>query len=217
MNDPFAGLSRTELESLLKRTLVYAVWLSKRYGNARYHVDLEPEDLVSRVIDDTWRGRRKWDPERQTRQQFTRGCIRSYISHFFESIASNVDTHSPEFFEDPLKFASDTDTYRERITIETIRRTFEEQDQPDLLCEFRELLEEITFTVESDHPDIVPLWALVRDENLNLKYDMKELCSRLNLDPTTGGPGYQRYNRMRNKLERVVERCRSNDPNGGAP
>ena len=73
MNDPFAGLSRTELESLLKRTLVYAVWLLKRYGNARYHPDLDPEDLVSRVIDDTWRGRRKWEPERQTRQQFTRG------------------------------------------------------------------------------------------------------------------------------------------------
>ena len=58
MNDPFAGLSRAELESLLKRTLIYAVWLLKHYGNARYHPDLDPEDLVCRVIDDTWAGRR---------------------------------------------------------------------------------------------------------------------------------------------------------------
>ena len=217
MNDPFTGLSRAELESLLKRTLIYAVWLLKRYGNARHHPDLDPEELVCRVIDDTYSGRRNWDPGRQTRIQFTRGCIKSYVSHFFESLASNVDTHSPEYFEDPAVFARDTDTCRERLAIETIRSTFEEQDQPDLLCEFQELLQEITLTVELDHPEIVPLWVLVRDENLNLKHDMKELCSRLNLDPTTGGAGYQRYNRMRNKLERVVESCRSDDPNGGSP
>ena len=217
MNDPFAGLSRTELESLLKRTLIYAVWLLKHYGNARHHPDLDPQDLVHRVIDDTLAGRRNWDPGRQTRQQFTRGCIRSYISHFFESIASHVYTYDPEYFEDPSMFTTDTDTPWDRMTIETIQSTFEEQNQPDLLCEFRELLAEVTVAVESHYPDMIPLWTLVRDENLNLKHDRQEICNRLNLDPTTGGPDYQRYNRMRNKLERVVESCRSTDPNGGAP
>ena len=217
MNDPFAGLSRTELESLLKRTLIYAVWLLKHYGNARYHPDLDPEDLVCRVIDDTWGGRRKWDPGKQTRIQFTRGCIRSYVSHFFESLASNVSSYDPDYFEDPAMFATDTDTYRDRMTSEIIRKTFEEQDQPDRLCEFQEFLKEITLRVESDHPDMIPLWMLVRDENLSLKHDMKEICNRLNLDPTTGGPGYQRVSRMRKSLKLVVESCRSDDPNGGAP
>ena len=217
MNDPFAGLSRAELESLLKRTLIYAVWLLKHYGNSSYHPDLDPEDLVCRVIDDTWAGRRNWDPGRQTRQQFTRGCIRSYVSHFFESLASHVTAYDPDYFEDPAMFATDTDTYRDRMTSETIRNTLEEQDQPDRLCEFQEILKEITLRVESDHPDMIPLWILVRDENLSLKHDMKEICNRLNLDPTTGGPGYQRVSRMRKNLERVVESCRSDDPNGGAP
>ena len=217
MNDPFAGLSRTELESLLKRTLIYAVWLLKHYGNSRHHPDLDPQDLVHRVIDDTLAGRRNWDPGRQTRQQFTRGCIRSYISHFFESLASNVYTYDPVYFEDPAMFATDTDSPWDRMTIETIQSTLEEQDQPDLLYEFRELLEEVTLAVESHYPDMIPLWVLVRDENLNLKHDRQEICNRLNLDPTTGGPDYQRYNRMRHKLERVVESCRSTDPNGGAP
>ena len=103
------------------------------------------------------------------------------------------------------------------MDIETIQSTLEEQDQPDLLYEFRELLEEVTLAVESHYPDMIPLWVLVRDENLNLKHDRQEICNRLNLDPTTGGPDYQRYNRMRHKLERVVESCRSTDPNGGAP
>ena len=110
-----------------------------------------------------------------------------------------------------------TDTPWDRMTIETIQSAFEEQDQPDLICEFRELLAEVTVAVESQHPGMIPLWTLVRDENLNLKYDRREICNRLNLDPTTGGPDYQRYNRMRNKLKRVVESCRSTDPNGGAP
>ena len=61
MNNPFTGLSRTELDSLLKRTLIYAVWLLKHYGNARYHPDLDPEDLVQRVIGDTWTCRRNWN------------------------------------------------------------------------------------------------------------------------------------------------------------
>ena len=217
MNDPFAGLSRTELESLLKRTLIYAVWLLKHYGNARHHPDLDPQDLVHRVIDDTLAGRRNWDPGRQTRIQFTRGCIRSYVSHFFESLASHVSSYDPDYFEDPAMFATDTDTYRDRMTSETIRNTLEEQDQPDRLCEFQEILKEITLRVESDHPDMIPLWMLVRDENLSLKHDMKEICNRLNLDPTTGGPGYQRVSRMRKNLQRVVESCRSDDPNGGAP
>ena len=217
MNDPFAGLSRAELEFLLKRTLIYAVWLLKQYGNARHHPDLDPEDLVCRVIDDTWAGRRNWDPGRQTRIQFTRGCIRSYVSHFFESLASNVNSYDPDYFEDPAMFTTDTDTCRDRMTSETIRNAFEEQDQPDLLCECQEILKEITLRVESDHPDMIPLWMLVRDENLSLKHDMKEICSRLNLDPTTGGPGYQRVSRMRKNLKRVFESCRSDDPNGGAP
>ena len=97
------------------------------------------------------------------------------------------------------------------------RNTFEEQDQPDRLCEFQETLKEITLRVESDHPDMITLWMLVRDENLSLKHDMKEICNRLNLDPTTGGPGYQRVSRMRKNLERVVESCRSDDPDDRAP
>jgi len=64
---------------------------------------------------------------------------------------------------------------------------------------------------------MIPLWMLERDENLSLKHDMKEIRNRLNLDPTTGGTGYQRVSRMRNNLKRVVERCRSDDPNDGAP
>jgi len=114
-------------------------------------------------------------------------------------------------------FATDTDTYRDRMTSEIIRNTFEEQDQPDRLCEFQEILKEITLRVESDHPEMIPLWMLVRDENLSLKHDMKEICNRLNLDPTTGGPGYQRVSRMRKNLKRVFESCRSDDPNDRAP
>ena len=216
MNDLFTGLSRAELESLLKRTLIYAVWLLKPYGTARHHPDLDPEDLVCRVIDDTLSGRRNWDPGRQTRIQFTRGCIKSYVSHYFESLAAQVRTYDPDYFEDPAIFATDNDTAQDRMNIETIQRTFEEQDQPDRLCEFRELLNDVTCAVESDCPDIFPLWALVRDENLNLKHDRREICERLNLDPTTGSPDYQRYTRMRHKLEHVVENCRSTDPNSGA-
>jgi hypothetical protein len=128
-----------------------------------------------------------------------------------------VSSYDPNYFEDPAMFTTDTDTSRDRMTSETIRNAFEEQDQPDRLCEFQEILKEITLRVESDHPDMIPLWILVRDENLSLKHDMKEICSRLNLDPTTGGPGYQRVSRMRKSLKRVVESCRSDDPNGGAP
>ena len=217
MNNPFTGLSNAELEHLLNRTLLFTVWLLRRRGRARYHPDLDPEDLVYRVVDDTWSGRRNWNPKRQTREQFTTGCIRSYISHFFESLASNVGTYDPQYFEDPAMYAVDADTFPDWTTTKTMQNTLEEQDQPDRLYEIHELLAEITAVVESRYPKIIPLWLLVRDEHLNLKYDMKEICNRLDLDPTTGGPDYQRFNRMRNKLERVVQTCRGDDPNGGAP
>ena len=134
----------------------------------------------------------------------------------FVSVESRAITKLTEIIEcSPIN--SRTDTSWDRMIIETIQSTFEEQNQPDLLCEFRELLEEVTLAVESHYPDMIPLWILVREENLNLKHDRKEICNRLNLDPTTGGPGYQRVSRMRKNLERVVESCRSDDPNGGAP
>ena len=49
MNNPFTGLSNAELEHLLNRTLLFTVWLLRRRGRARYHPDLDPEDLVYRV------------------------------------------------------------------------------------------------------------------------------------------------------------------------
>ena len=168
-------------------------------------------------MDDTDSGRRNWETGRQTRFQVTRGLIKSYVSHFFESVAAHVRTRDPDYYECPAIFATDNDTSQDRRTIETIQRRFEEQDRPDRLCEFRELLKDVSCVVESDCPEILPLWTLVRDENLNLKHDRQEICKRLNLNATTGGPDYQRYNRMRHKLEHVVESCRSTDPNGGGP
>ena len=217
MNDPFAGLSRAELASLLKKTLAFTIWLLKKHGRARFHPDLDPEDLVCRMIDDVYADKRHWDPERQTRLKFTTGCVKSYVSHFFESLASQVDSHDPEYFHDPAAFARNTEIPGETPVNGLIQDACEEHCCPEHLYALQELLTEITVKVESRYPQVAPLWALVRDEKLNLKSDVTEICERLNLDPTTGGADYQKFTRMRNKLAQVVDTCRGVELTSGGP
>ena len=60
--------------------------------------------------------------------------------------------------------------------------------------------------VQADgEPHLIRLWELVYLESYDLKRDRVELCARLGLDPTAGGPDYQRFNRCRIRLKELVE------------
>ena len=184
-------LKPDELKTLLIRVTAYALWkLGTRSGHSP---EMEAEELTQRAIGDTLAERRRWNRERATLEQHLRGAIKSYISHYFDSLAAKARvTHSPDL----ESLANDATT-------------------PEDLLNLQYLTHRIRKAVHTeDDPLLHQTWHLLESEGWDLKTDSHYFCQQLGLDTTTGGPDYQRWNRLRNRLRSITQRCVTSEQQG---
>ena len=184
-------LKPDELKTLLIRVTAYALWkLGTRSGHSP---EMEAEELTQRAIGDTLAERRRWNRERATLEQHLRGAIKSYISHYFDSLAAKARvTHSPDL----ESLANDATT-------------------PEDLLNLQYLTHRIREAVHTEDDQLLhQIWHLLESEGWDLKTDSHYFCQQLGLDTTTGGPDYQRWNRLRNRLRSITQRCVTSEQQG---
>jgi hypothetical protein len=147
---------------------------------------MEAEELTQRAIGDTLAERRRWNRERATLEQHLRGAINSYISHYFDSLAAKARvTHTPD--------------------LETL---VQDPTTPEDLLSLQYLTHRIREAVHAeDDPLLRQTWYLLETEGWDLKTDSHYFCQQLGLDGTTGSADYQRFNRVRNHLRSITQRC----------
>ncbi len=177
-------LKPDDLKKLLIRVTAYALWkLGTRSGHSP---EMEAEELSQRAIGDTLAERRRWNRERATLEQHLRGAINSYISHYFDSLAAKARvTHTPD--------------------LETLAQ---DPTTPEDLLNLQYLTHRIREAVHAeDDPLLRQTWYLLETEGWDLKTDSHYFCQQLGLDGTTGSADYQRFNRVRNHLRSITQRC----------
>ena len=189
-----AELRRQLTETLFLQIGKYAaVILGNRVGS---DPDTCPEDLAMRAIADTLDGIRNWNPEKTTLKIYFRGCVKSYISHYFESLAYKRRHDVRE--SDGLTHKSGYSNGAESLPVD--------HTTPEELAIVQQTLEAIDRLVfEQGAPELIRMWELVWKEHLNLKDDRLELCEALGLDPAVEGPDYQKFNRLRNCLKGLAK------------
>jgi hypothetical protein len=156
---------------------------------------MEAEELSQRAIGDTLAERRRWNRERATLEQHLRGAINSYISHYFDSLAAKARvTHTPNL--ESLSYDPTT---------------------PEDLLNLQYLTHRIREAVHTeDDPLLHQTWHLLESEGWDLKNDSHHFCQKLGLDATSGSADYQRFNRVRNRLRSITERCAAAEQQGSA-
>ena len=207
--EPFSQLNQRQLTLLIKRTHLYAVKiLGNRQGRSPV---LDPEDLTMRAFEDTMVGAdrpgngaeakgRRWDPTARSLSTHLRGCVRSYISHYGKS---SEGIHRVDIRNQPRTTFDDQDLDGEGIDVGDL---LTDEITPEDELEAQQTNQAIDRRVQADgEPHLIRLWELVYLESYDLKRDRVELCARLGLDPTAGGPDYQRFNRYRHRLKELVE------------
>lgn len=184
-------LKPDELKKLLIRVTAYALWkLGTRSGHSP---EMEAEELTQRAIGDTLAERRRWNRERATLEQHLRGAIKSYISHYFDSLAAKARvTHSPDL----ESLANDATTPEDLLNLQYLTHRIREAVHTE------------------DDPLLHQTWHLLESEGWDLKTDSHYFCQQLGLDTTTGGPDYQRWNRLRNRLRSITQRCVTSEQQG---
>lgn len=184
-------LKPDELKTLLIRVTAYALWkLGTRSGHSP---EMEAEELTQRAIGDTLAERRRWNRERATLEQHLRGAIKSYISHYFDSLAAKARvTHSPDL----ESLANDATTPEDLLNLQYLTHRIREAVHTE------------------DDPLLHQTWHLLEREGWDLKTDSHYFCQQLGLDTTTGGPDYQRWNRLRNRLRSITQRCVTSEQQG---
>lgn len=184
-------LKPDELKTLLIRVTAYALWkLGTRSGHSP---EMEAEELTQRAIGDTLAERRRWNRERATLEQHLRGAIKSYISHYFDSLAAKARvTHSPDL----ESLANDATTPEDLLNLQYLTHRIREAVHTE------------------DDPLLHQIWHLLESEGWDLKTDSHYFCQQLGLDTTTGGPDYQRWNRLRNRLRSITQRCVTSEQQG---
>ena len=184
-------LKPDELKTLLIRVTAYALWkLGTRSGHSP---EMEAEELTQRAIGDTLAERRRWNRERATLEQHLRGAIKSYISHYFDSLAAKARaTHSPDL----ESLANDATTPEDLLNLQYLTHRIREAVHTE------------------DDPLLHQTWHLLESEGWDLKTDSHYFCQQLGLDTTTGGPDYQRWNRLRNRLRSITQRCVTSEQQG---
>jgi hypothetical protein len=177
-------LKPDELKTLLIRVTAYALWkLGTRSGHSP---EMEAEELTQRAIGDTLAERRRWNRERATLEQHLRGAIKSYISHYFDSLAAKARVnHSPDL----ESLANDATTPEDLLNLQYLTHRIREAVHTE------------------DDPLLHKTWHLLESEGWDLKNDSHYFCQQLGLDTTTGGPDYQRWNRLRNRLRSITQLC----------
>jgi hypothetical protein len=187
----FSHLKPDELKTLLIRVTAYALWkLGTRSGHSP---EMEAEELTQRAIGDTLAERRRWNRERATLEQHLRGAIKSYISHYFDSLAAKARvTHSPDL----ESLANDATTPEDLLSLQYLTHRIREAVHTE------------------DDPLLHQTWHLLESEGWDLKTDSHYFCQQLGLDTTTGGPDYQRWNRLRNRLRSITQRCVTSEQQG---
>lgn len=190
-----SDLSEREVEELLVSTIDFAIY---RLGNRmNSNADMNPEDLAIRAFTDTMGGTRNWNPETPTLpllENHLRGCINSYISNYFGS--KEWESKSGKF--------NPSDTPQ---TDKTPEDYFEEQESFSQRA--TQISQKIIATGDSL---LMQFWELVLKHNFDPRKDREEMCVRLNLDPTTGGAGYQKFRRLHLKLKEITKICLELDP-----
>jgi hypothetical protein len=156
---------------------------------------MEAEELSQRAIGDTLAERRRWNRERATLEQHLRGAINSYISHYFDSLAAKARvTHTPDL----ESLAQDPTT-------------------PEDLLSLQHLTHRIREAVHTENdPLLRQTWHLLETEGWDLKNDSHYFCQQLGLDATSGSADYQRFNRLRNRLRSITQRCATAEQQGSA-
>ena len=184
-------LKPDELKTLLIRVTAYALWkLGTRSGHSP---EMEAEELTQRAIGDTLAERRRWNRERATLEQHLRGAIKSYISHYFDSLAAKARvTHTPDL----ETLANDATTPEDLLNLQYLTHRIREAVHTE------------------DDPLLHQTWHLLESEGWDLKTDSHYFCQQLGLDTTTGGPDYQRWNRLRNRLRSITQRCVTSEQQG---
>jgi len=184
-------LKPDELKTLLIRVTAYALWkLGTRSGHSP---EMEAEELTQRAIGDTLAQRRRWNRERATLEQHLRGAIKSYISHYFDSLAAKARvTHSPDL----ESLANDATTPEDLLSLQYLTHRIREAVHTE------------------DDPLLHQTWHLLESEGWDLKTDSHYFCQQLGLDTTTGGADYQRWNRLRNRLRSITQRCVTSEQQG---
>ena len=177
-------LKPDELKTLLIRVTAYALWkLGTRSGHSP---EMEAEELTQRAIGDTLAERRRWNRERATLEQHLRGAIKSYISHYFDSLAAKARvTHSPDL----ESLANDATTPEDLLNLQYLTHRIREAVHTE------------------DDPLLHQTWHLLESEGWDLKTDSHYFCQQLGLDATSGSADYQRFNRVRNHLRSITQRC----------
>ena len=181
-------------DTLILQIIKYAaVILGNRVGS---DPDTCPDDLAHRAIADTLNSTRNWNPEKTSAKNHLRGCVKSYISHYFESLAykRRHDVREP----DGLTHESGYSNGAGSLPVD--------HTTPEELAIVQQTLEAIDrLVLEQGAPELVRMWELVWKEHLNLKHDRFELCEALGLDPAVKGPDYQKFNRLRNDLKELAK------------
>ena len=178
------NLKPDELKTLLKQVIAYSLWkLGTRAGHSP---EMEAEELTQRAIGDTLAERRCWNHERATLEQHLRGAINSYISHYFDSLAAKARvTHTPNL----ESLAYDPTTPEDLLNLQYLTHRIREAVHAE------------------DDPLLRQTWYLLETEGWDLKTDSHYFCQQLGLDATSGSADYQRFNRVRNRLRSITQRC----------
>ena len=188
-------LSPEQLKLAILKTAAYAARkLGNRIGASPA---MDPRVLTSQAIADTIEGIRNWNSAQNSLEQHLAGCINSYISHYFKSREAQTPTvhwHGP-----------DSENYI------LSQRTWDHRT-PDSDLINRQMMEGVRKKVESDgDPDLLRVWQRVEDSKWDLYEDRTRFCLDLGLDPETGGAGYQKFYRLRKKIQNYTEQYLAED------
>ena len=196
---PFSQLNPKQLKSLTLRVTAYAVRkLGNRIGASP---TMYPQDLFQRAMLDTLDRRRNWDATRDSIEKHLIGCINSYISHYFDSKEARTRTRQSTGPNGDNSF---------------LEQQARDHASPDIIISNKYLMESVRKMIRNDgDPELLKAWDTFVENGWDLDKDRTYFCDALGLDPATGSAGYQRFNRLRNKIRNYTKICLAEDyPDG---
>ena len=195
-------LDDVALRRLMTKTLAYAAW--KLGGRAGSGAEMGAEDLAMRAVTDTLEGRRNWNATHTPLEYHLRGCINSYISHYFDSLQGR---RSVDVEKSSQRSVSHENDHTNGASMEGGAEAWLRDDvRPEDHLEARQTMDAISASIRDDgDPKLIAMWELVWKEHLNLQVDRVEISERLGIDVTVGSAGYQTFNKLRNRLKQISE------------
>jgi hypothetical protein len=180
---PFAALSPEQIRGVLLRLRLYAQW--KVRGNVSRAVELDPENLALRAVEQTLDGSRAWNSQRFDLLKHLCNCVDSYVSHHFEALARRPMVVSDE-------------------GLENLAAPGAQGASPEELLEQDAEVADLGGFIRREHPRLVPLLNLVVEKGISLA-DRADAARGLGLDPADPAQ-MQRAYRAINALKKAVLR-----------